>query len=404
MLHFFTKVAYMSTPLPTAPYKGTRDFYPKMLQKRSYIFSTWRNVLEKKGFSEYETSVLENADIYIAKSGEELGGSQLYNFHDKGERFIALRPEQTPSTARMIANQYGELRFPLRWFSIPNCFRYERPQKGRLREHWQLNVDIIGLEAGYAELELIMLVGDIFEAFGADKKHFSIQYNHRKVLDNWLEKYDLLTVKSDVYSILDGWYKVSLTENTQLLENVMSSVQVQSVLSLVSKQGAPWEDYTNIAVSFPEILLLLENTQKLKPNLEYILNPCIIRGIAYYTGLVFEAFDKNPENSRALFGGGRYDTLMELFGKQSPALGFGYGDVTMDEFLSGHGLYPDFSPVNLVGIMLMDKNSTTELFQNILPNLEKEGKVPCIDYETTRSENKRYESLKKRGCSEVIKV
>jgi histidyl-tRNA synthetase len=205
----------MPSTFSTEPYKGTRDFYPEQLAKRNYIFNTWRQTLTRYGFEEYETSLLENAQIYIAKSGQELGGSQLYNFYDKGERFIALRPEQTPSLARLIAAKQRELKFPLRWFSIPNCFRYERPQKGRLREHWQVNVDIIGLEKGEAELELLILIGNIFKGFGATNKQFKVMYNHRKLLDNWIEEFKLNSFKPLIYKILDDWFK-KLTTKKQL--------------------------------------------------------------------------------------------------------------------------------------------------------------------------------------------
>lgn len=395
----------MSQTISTQPYKGTRDFYPEQLQKRNYIFAKWREVLTKKGFLEYETSLLENAEIYIAKSGQELGGSQLYNFYDKGERFVALRPEQTPSLARMVANNFGEIRLPVRWFSIPNCFRYERPQKGRLREHWQLNVDVIGLEPGFIELEILNLVGELFKSFGADKNHFAINFNHRGLLDSWLEEYGLLENKSLIYKVLDDWYKVSIDENKTLLAAELSPSQVENIVNLALKNGKEWEDYLNKAHEYKEIKLILAHIGQLQSDLEYVLNPCIIRGIAYYTGIVFEAFDKNPENPRALFGGGRYDNLMELFGKHAPAIGFGWGDVTMDEFLTGHNLYPDFQKnVNKIGVMIMDESEIGMLYHEILPKLETEGKLAVIDYEISRSENKRYESLKKRGCGEIIKM
>jgi histidyl-tRNA synthetase len=395
----------MSQTISTQPYKGTRDFYPEQLQKRNYIFAKWREVLTKKGFLEYETSLLENAEIYIAKSGQELGASQLYNFYDKGERFVALRPEQTPSLARMVANNFGEIRLPVRWFSIPNCFRYERPQKGRLREHWQLNADVIGLEPGFIELEILNLVGELFKSFGANKNHFAINFNHRGLLDSWLEEYGLLENKSLIYKVLDDWYKDSIDENKTLLTAELTPTQVENIMNLAQKNGKEWEDYLNKAHEYKEIKLILAHIGQLQPDLEYVLNPCIIRGIAYYTGIVFEAFDKNPENPRALFGGGRYDNLMELFGKHAPAIGFGWGDVTMDEFLTGHNLYPDFQKnVNKIGVMLMDESEIGKLYHEILPKLETEGKLAIIDYEISRSENKRYEALKKRGCGEIVKV
>jgi histidyl-tRNA synthetase len=395
----------MTSIFSTQPYKGTRDFYPEDLRKKRYIFDTWRSTLVDLGFVEYETSLLENAELYIAKSGAELGGSQLYNFIDKGDRFVALRPEQTPSLARIVANKHRELRFPLRWFSIPNCFRYERPQKGRTREHWQLNVDIIGLEAGLVELELLLTLGRLFQAFGAHKQHFSIQYNHRSLLDSWLDKHSLLGHKTLIYKVLDDWYKTTTEHKKEEFGSSLTADQIEIVLQLGDQKGVSWQEYKDLSRNYPELIELATVPQKVLPNIEYALNPCIIRGIAYYTGIVFEAFDKNPENARALFGGGRYDNLMEMFGQQAPALGFGWGDTTMDLFLTGHNLYPDFTTEQeTVGILLLHPESAVKLHTEIIPALIKDKKAYDINYEFERSENKRYESLKKRGCSEIIKV
>jgi len=389
----------------SSPYKGTRDFYPEDFLKHQYIFDTWSSTLKQHGFEQYDTSVLENAELYIAKSGEELGGSQLYNFYDKGDRFVALRPEMTPSLARIVANKFGELRFPLRWFSIPNCFRYERPQKGRLREHWQLNVDIIGLEAGEAEVEILSMVGNLFKSFGATKDHFKVMYNHRQVLDTWLEEYGIAT-DSGIYGILDDWFKVDDETKKIQLDEVIGSDKTQGIFNLTSKSGTEWQRYQQIALDYDEIKLIQSLVPAIHPDLEYELNPCIIRGIAYYTGLVYEAFDKNPENSRALFGGGRYDTLLEMFGKSQPAIGFGWGDVTMTEFLDGHNLWPEdiSKPVTKVGILPASRDDLHELYQTILPNLISKQQAYDIDYDYSRSENKRWQSLKKRGCDSIIKV
>jgi histidyl-tRNA synthetase len=419
------------TGFPTNPYKGTRDFYPEDLIKRDYIFDTWRQTLVELGFSQYETSLLENADIYIAKSGSELGGSQLYNFKDKGDRFVALRPEQTPSLARLVAARYKQLRFPLRWFSIPNCFRYERPQKGRLREHWQLNVDILGLEAGAAELELINVLASVYKAFGVDKNHFKLMYNHRRLLDDWLEDYDLTAHKELVYRVLDDWFKKSLDENISELRSpatrgnetdnsnsnevgIADNDQIQALIELTSQTGPAFDKYLHLSQNYPEIDLLQKLTPKLHPTLEFELNPCIIRGIAYYTGFVVEAFDKHPGNPRALNGGGRYDNLMEIFdAPPTPAIGFGMGDVTMLSFLENWGLLEGCEqfenwallrqPIR-VGLLPKTPANLEKIYLDIIPNLRNLGKTWEIDYDYHRSPNKRYESMKKKGCAEVIEI
>jgi histidyl-tRNA synthetase len=391
--------------ISTNPYKGTRDFYPEDMIRRNYIFDTWRYVLVQNGFVEYDSSVVENAEIYLAKSGEELGSKQLYSFIDKGDRKIALRPEMTPTLARIVAAKFGEMRFPLRWFSIPNCFRYERPQKGRLREFWQLNVDIIGKEAGEVDIELLVVTAKMFLAFGADKSMFKIMFNHRKVLDKWLESNKLLDRKTLIYAVLDDWFKVTIEENQAKLSNELNENEIQKLINLCAKQGQEWEEYLNIAKTFPDIKLALEILPSLMPEVEFDFSPTIIRGLAYYTGLVMEGFNKNPISPRAMFGAGRYDDLLDLFGQKAPAVGVGIGDVTWSDFLNDWNLWPDFNMnQNRVGILLLNSENLPKVYNEIIPELNTKNVPFEIDYEYSRSENKRYESLKKRGCGEIIKV
>ena len=389
--------------LSSQPYKGTRDFYPEDLQKRNYIFETWKKVLVANGFVEYDCSVIENAEIYLAKSGEELGSKQLYSFVDKGDRKIALRPEMTPSLARIVSAKFGELKMPLRWFSIPNCFRYEKPQKGRLREFYQLNVDIVGKTAGEVDLELIYILGKVFQSFGAKKEMYKIMFNHRQVLDLWLEQNNLINIKEIIYSTLDNWHKLSLAENEFKLSEKLNKTEIKLIVDLCSKQEQSWSQYLEIANTFPELKLILEVLPSILPDVEFEFSPTIIRGIAYYTGLVIEGFNNNPVSPRALFGGGRYDDLLDLFGKNAPAIGVGVGDVPWADFLTEWDLWPDFkSNQNLVGIMPFDIKDLSEIYSRVIPSLD--GQPYDIDYEYQRSENKRYETLKKRGCTSIIKV
>jgi histidyl-tRNA synthetase len=386
--------------LSTQPYKGTRDFYPEDLAKRNYIFNTWRKVLIASGFVEYDCSILESAEMYLAKSGEELGSKQLYAFEDKGERKIALRPEMTPSLARMVAGKFRELKFPLRWFSIPNCFRYERPQKGRTREFWQLNADIIGLEAGEADLEILLLLGKTFLEFGATKEMFSIRYGHRGLLDEWINKNNLNDKKEAVYALLDNWRKL-VGDKKLAFATELNLTDVE--LGLISEMVENPDQIDT--TSFAEIALIQKSLPIILPEVEFVFDPTIVRGIAYYTGLVFEAFDHNPENNRAMFGGGRYDNLMELFGQKSPAVGAAIGDLTWHEFLVGWNLYPEnLGESTKVGILALNRDSLTEIFDKTIPKLISENKLYEVNYEYERSENKRYDALKKRGCGEVIKV
>jgi histidyl-tRNA synthetase len=392
-----------NTILSSQPYKGTRDFYPEDLVKRNYIFETWRKVLIVNGFVEYDCSVIENAEVYLAKSGEELGSKQLYSFPDKGDRKIALRPEMTPSLARIVAAKFGEVKFPLRWFSIPNCFRYEKPQKARLREFYQLNVDIIGKAAGEVDLELLYILSQIFQGFGAKKEMYKIMFNHRQVLDTWLEQNNLIGNKELVYATLDNWYKLTLVENETKLSEKLNAGEIKLIVELCSKQGQSWSTYLEIANQMPELKLILNILPTILPEVEFEFSPTIIRGIAYYTGLVIEGFSKNPTSPRALFGGGRYDDLLDLFGKNAPAIGVGVGDVPWADFLTEWNLWPDFKAnQNLVGIMPFDIKDLSEIYSKVIPSLD--GQPYDIDYEYQRSENKRYETLKKRGCTSIVKV
>jgi histidyl-tRNA synthetase len=391
--------------LSTQPYKGVRDFYPDEFKKRQYIFDTWRSTLVKTGFSEYDASILEPANLYTEKSGEELGSKQLYSFTDKGDREVALRPEWTPTLARMVSAKFGEIAFPLRWFCIPNCFRYERPQKGRLREFWQLNADIIGLEAGLSDLEILRVLSVLFESFKAPKESYSIRYNHRGLLDMWIVNEIGEDKKQQVYDLLDSWKKLDDRERKEtMLEQGFTSEQSQKIQELANCAGLSYETYLTYSKNFTELATIQSTISEICPNSNFIFDPTIVRGIAYYTGLVFEAFDENPENSRALFGGGRYDNLLELFGKHAPAIGFGWGDVTMGEFLTNWDLWPSFEEKTTTGVMVENKESIPELYTKILPELETKGVTYIVDYDTERSENKRWQALKKKGCGEIIKV
>ncbi len=391
-------------PLPTQPYRGTKDFYPEDFCRRQYIFDVWSKTLSELGFVQYDTPVLENAEMYIQKSGEELGGKQLYNFIDKGERHIALRPEMTPSLARMVANKYGELRFPLRWFSIPNCFRYERPQNGRMREFWQLNVDIIGLSAGPVELEFLFLASQIFRAFGATQEHFVIRFNHRGVLDRWIQINRLSQHKSMIYSILDDWLKTDEEYKVKALNEIgLDKAQVQLVLKIKNDPK-----YLELAQEFSEVKMILDQVGQVCPNTDIKMDPTIVRGLAYYTGLVVEAFDKNRGNPRAVFGGGRYDDLMSLFDdkKQLPAIGLGWGEVTMANFLDNWDLWPEglSQTPNKVGLMPFNDEDLLKFYQEIIPDLRTKNQPFEIDYDYDRSENKRFETMKKRECQEIKRL
>lgn len=261
------------TKLDTAPYKGVQDVYPEDMRIQNYIFGVWRKVAEKFGYEEYGASPLELAEIYKEKSGAEIVNEQMFTFTDRGGREVALRPEMTPTLARMVAARRKSLKLPLRWYSIPNLFRYEKPQRGRRREHWQLNCDIMGVADQSADLEIINLAYSMMKEFGVSDEHFEIRLD----------------------------FPTGTLDELKAFQDKLADAGIK-------------------------------NTK---------IDPTLARGQAYYTGIVFEFYDTNPENSRSILGGGRYDNLMELFDTEAlPAVGFGWGDITTKDFLETHGLLP----------------------------------------------------------------
>ncbi len=324
-------MAVMADKLSTDPYKGVRDFYPTDWARMQAMFARLRQTLALWGYEEYNASPLERAELYEAKTSEEIVKEQTYTFTDRGDRRVTLRPEMTPTLARMIAAKRRELPLPARWFSIPNVFRYERPQKGRLREHYQLNVDLVGAPAGEADLEIIMLAAELLKAFGAKESDFIIRINSRILLDAACAAAELKgeSVKRYLH-LLDKKAKMTPEE----FRAAQSAITSKDPLAIIEDAGqAP-------AVA-AEKRTLLDAIDALKARGvgNVIFDASITRGFDYYTGIVFEVYDTNPANPRSLFGGGRFDKLVALFGGDPiPAVGFGMGDVTLADFLKTHQL------------------------------------------------------------------
>lgn len=303
----------------TDSYKGVRDFYPEDMAIQNYIFDTWKKVAKEFDYKEYSASILEYAELYRSKGNDEIVNDQMYTFTDKGDREVALRPEMTPTLARMIAARRKGLKLPLRWFSIPNVFRYEKPQRGRKREHWQLNCDIMGVSDNSAEVEIISLSYKVMKAFGAKDEDFVIRINDRSYLKDNVAK-----LLKDESSLKDALRLIDAKEK-------MSEEDFNS--KWIEFSDKPFE------VSAAESLSNLKSELESKGVKNVIIDPELMRGFDYYTGMVFEVFDTNPENKRSLFGGGRYDNLLEMFGVEPlPTVGFGMGDVTIRDFLETHNL------------------------------------------------------------------
>ncbi len=326
--------------LPTAPYRGTRDFLPDEMSVREQVFGTLHRCVEQFGYQRYDGPLLEAAEIYEAKSGQEIASQQLYSLTDRGDRRLAIRPEMTPSVARIIAGHAGELRFPVRWYCNVNCHRYERPQRGRTREHWQINVDIFGSDSGSCELEMFEVVHAMLASVGATRDTYELRASDRTLLNSLLT--DVIGVSPGqlrpVAALLDRWAKYPREELIAAAAEARLSPRQFDHLEEALGSGEQLLDLLSPEVVDASLLagILASGNRDLVR-----FDPLIVRGFEYYTATVFEVFDTSPANSRSLFGGGRYDDLTSLFSPQRiPGIGFAMGDVTIVDFLETHGLLP----------------------------------------------------------------
>ena len=326
--------------LSTESYKGVRDFYPEDQAFMNYLIATCREAVQRFGYVEYHASILESSELYRSKGAEneEMVNEQTYTFTDRGGREVTLRPEMTPTVARMVAGRRRELGFPLRYFSIPNVFRYERPQRGRLREHWQLNVDLFGSKSLASDAELIMVAHDLMFAFGAKSEDFIIKIGSRTYLDELARTYGLSPESTRaLLALLDRRNKMPQEEFETKLE------ELGVPLSALSTDAEP-EDVASVIKTLNEVGIG-----------NACFDPSIVRGFNYYNGIVFELFDTHPENNRALFGGGRYDNLTALFDDEPiSGVGFGMGDVTIRDFLEVRHLLPPYIPATKLYLAVMD--------------------------------------------------
>jgi histidyl-tRNA synthetase len=329
---------------------GFRDFYPADLALRDHIFRTWRQVATRYGFEEYDGPPLEPLELYTAKSGAEIVG-QLYSFTDKGGREVSLRPEMTPTLARMVAARANGLKKPIRWFSIPQLFRYERQQRGRLREHFQLNCDLIG-EAGHlADAEIVALAIDAARAFGLGPRDVRVRLSDRRLLAAVLGALEVGEAQvPTVYQVFDKLRRTAEETSVRRLSEAGLAPAVVDRLLAVARARS-WPDLGRVDPALAKALAEGDVLRRAFAALEAMgfgeyldLDLGIVRGLAYYTGTVFELFDARGE-LRAICGGGRYDNLLEsLGGVDLPALGFGMGDVVLGELLRERGLAPAHAP------------------------------------------------------------
>ena len=339
--------------------RGTRDFYPEDMRIRNWLFDNFRAAARSHGFEEYDAPVLEHEELYTRKQGEEIT-QQLYNFEDKGGRRVALRPEMTPSLARMVMARAGAMPTPIKWFSIPQCWRYERTQRGRGREHYQWNVDIWGSDAVQADAELLSVLVSFFEGVGLNADDLVISISSRKVLEEVLGS---LGISGDAFAatciIVDKMDKLpaevveqQLSEqglDSDAISVIQATLGLSDLDSLASALGEGSEAVAELATMFD-----LVDSYGISDWVAF--DASVVRGLAYYTGPVFEAHDRSG-NLRAICGGGRYDKLLSsLGGKDMPATGFGFGDMVIMELLNDKGLVPDLPSGNEDIVIAIDEN------------------------------------------------
>jgi histidyl-tRNA synthetase len=337
--------------MQTKALPGFRDFYPADLALRNHIFRTWRTVATRYGFEEYDGPPLEPLELYTAKSGEEIV-AQLYHFIDKGDREVALRPEMTPTLARMVAARANGLKKPIRWFSIPQLFRYERQQRGRLREHFQLNCDLIGEPGPLGDAEIIALAVDVMRAFGLTARDVRVRLSDRRVLNRALAAIGVRAEQFPAtYGVIDKLERAGRADSERRLseagispstaKRLFALLELKNVADLAGVVGnAPSGAEAGGAEDVQRLGAVVEALDAIGLGEFVDLDLRIVRGLAYYTGTVFELFDAKGE-LRAICGGGRYDNLLaSLGGVDLPALGFGMGDVVLGELLKDRGLIP----------------------------------------------------------------
>ncbi len=379
---------------------GFRDFYPEPLphsdvwsaEARRHIFEHWRETARRYGFREYDGPPLEPLELYTLKSGEEIVG-QLYNFVDKGERPIALRPEMTPTLARMIAAHERSYKKPVKWFAIPQLFRYERQQKGRLREHFQFNADLIGEGGPAADAELVALLIDSLRAFGLTAEDFTVRLSSRNA---WQEFFRQRSAKPEheypFYQAIDKLERESPEESRAKLAAL--GLSLEEVNKFISDGEAT-----------AELEAIVKNLRARGLGDFVRIDYHVIRGLAYYTGVVFEAFDKKGD-FRAIAGGGRYDNLIKLIsgGKVDlPALGFGMGDVVLLELLKARGLLPAFDS-QVDAYCLIEEETLREASLNLVQSLREKGYA--VEYALTPAKSdkqfKRAMELKARYTVKLV--
>jgi histidyl-tRNA synthetase len=403
----------MKEKLSTQPYKGARDFYPEDMRIRNYIFDTWKRVCRSYGYEEYDFPIIEPFEVFAAKTGEEIVNEQMYNFEDRGGRRLAVRPELTPGTVRMLAGKYKELQKPVKWFMVGNNWRAEKPQLGRGREFYQLEVNIFGIKGVMAEFEIFSTAISILKAFGADETMFELAYSDRKLIKALLV--EMLKLDEDTATktrrLMDKKAKMENKDFDKALEDIgLDNGQIDKVNKFM---GASIDQLENVFTK--EIVENNEGYKAIKELSELLasqgldkyckFDPSIIRGFDYSDGLVYEVYDKNPDNNRSMFGGERFDGLVEIFGDfDLPGTGYAMGDWTLIEFLKGWDLLPELSTETqyLVTLWQDDDPKYLNATQEIAQKLRDEGNNVSVWLEPDTKLDKQLKYADRKGIPNVV--
>jgi histidyl-tRNA synthetase len=393
--------------LTTQPYKGARDFYPEDKRLQKYLFAKMRETAERFGYEEYDAPILEPTELYLSKGNQEIIDEQTYTFRDRGDRSVTIRTEMTPSVSRMVAARRQELAYPVRWYSIPNLWRYERMQRGRLREFWQLNVDIFGVTGVEAEHEIILLADRLMKSYGAKPDMYSILISSRQLTETLFGDYLGLdrTQSETLIRLIDRMKKLPYESFVAQADAVLTPSQREAgILNrlLLLLKVRTLAELPAGCESLPVVLRLRQLFDMLEAskvsNIKFDIT--LMRGFDYYTDIVFEVVDTDPENNRSMFGGGRYDGLVGAFGVESVAtVGFGMGDVTLENFLDSHNLLPALLPETDAYVVLI--GDIYEQALGAITELRDMGLNLAIDT-TGRKMDKQIKTAVKKGLHYAI--
>ena len=386
----------------TQPYKGARDFYPENKRVQDWIFKKWSRVAEKYGYEAYDAPILEPTDLYLMKGSEEIVKEQTYTFKDRGDRSVTIRTEMTPSVSRMVAGRRQEIAYPARWYSIPNLWRYERMQKGRLREFWQLNVDIFGVPGIEAEFEMLQIIDDIFQSFKAKRDTYTIKLNSRVLVNEMLSAIldrDLDKTEK-VIRLIDRKNKMSSDDfKAKVNELTVDEVKTDKILDLLAVSDVrelPQELQDIESVKSLRALIGQCKNQGIR-NVEFDIS--LMRGFDYYTDIVFEVFDTGGENTRSILG----DGLVGQFGAEAiPTVGFAAGDVVFEDFLNTYGLVKDLKPATEMYLIIRDEDSVSGA-QQAAKELREMGVNVAVDY-SGKKVDKQFKSANKSNVRFVLFV